>query len=361
MLVRRKRYYNHFNYNHRRRLEELLRKKVSIAKIADILGFSRQSIYNEIKRGIYMHRNTDYTEEERYCADIAHEKAIYNSTAKGGKLKIDCDLNLARKIEELIIDFGYSPAAALRYIQNDESTLYEVKILSVNTIYAYIDKGVFERLERKHLPRRKKYKATKRIVVKKENKECMRHKNRPTELSIESRALDVLLRRDFGHWEMDCVVGKRGNKKTLLVLTERFSRYEIIEVLKSKTVEEVTKALNRLEKRMGAMFYKVFKSVTVDNGSEFLNFNKLKKSLRRKGDRFKLFYCHPYSSWERGSNENNNILIRRFLPKSTNFDKHLTFKKAKKIEKWMNDYPREILGGLTAKHIFEIEVRKLRC
>ena len=116
-------------------------------------------------------------------------------------------------------------------------------------------------------------------------------------------------RNDFGNWEMDCVVGKQRSKKCMLVFTERKTRYEIIEVLKFHTVEEVVKALNRLEKRYGSRFYTIFQTITVDNGAEFADFEKMEKALYRKGNRTRIYYCHPYVPSERGSNENGNKLI----------------------------------------------------
>lgn len=347
--------FKHFNIRSRRKLSEMLIKGASIEDISLALGFSKQSIYREIKRARYIHTNHDYTYEERYNPEYAQELADMNLRAKGGNLKIDKDIKLANFIEEMIVEKKYSPEATLLYIKSN-NLKFDVEIKSVNTIYSYIDKGVFYRLERKHLPRRKKYKPTKRIIRKDDDRA---RKNRPKELSIEKREDNINDRASFGHWEMDCVIGKRNNKKTLLVLTERYTRYEIIQVIKRKTSKEVAKALNRIEKSFGSLFYKVFKSITVDNGAEFVKYDIIKKALRRKGDRFKLYYCHPYSSYERGSNENANILIRRFLPKGSDFDSVLTNKLVKSIEEWMNNYPRKILKGLSAGYLFKLQLENL--
>ena len=114
---------------------------------------------------------------------------------------------------------------------------------------------------------------------------------------------------------MDCVIGKLNNRKTILVLTERKTRYTILEVLKEHTASEVVKALNRIEKRYGSSFYRIFKTITVDNGSEFADYIGMEKSLYRIGNRTKVYYCHPEAPHERGSNEVGNRLIRRFYPK----------------------------------------------
>lgn len=177
--------------------------------------------------------------------------------------------------------------------------------------------------------------------------------------SIEKRPKYIEEREEFGHWEMDCVVGKRRNKKTLLVLTERKTRYELILMLKSKTIDEVRKALNRLEKKLYSGFYNLFKSITVDNGAEFSNPDILEKALYRVGKRTNIFYCHPYSSSERGSNENQNKLVRRHFPKSFDFDMLLKKSDIAKAQNWINNYPRKMFNGKSAQYLFDIECKKL--
>ena len=177
--------------------------------------------------------------------------------------------------------------------------------------------------------------------------------------SIEKRPEVVNTRETFGHWEMDTVVGLRGkSKKSLLVLTERKTRKEIIMELKRHTAAEVVKSLNKLERKWGKMFYKVFKTITVDNGSEFADSEGMEKAARRKGSRVKLYYCHPYSSCERGSNENQNRMIRRHVPKGTDFDT-VSGDTVKQIEIWINNYPRRLFNYGTAEERFNEEMAKL--
>ncbi len=126
-------------------------------------------------------------------------------------------------------------------------------------------------------------------------------------------------RDEFGHWEMDTVKGTKTQKSCLLVLTERKTRMEIIRKMSSCSSESVVIELKRIRETWGSMFSMVFKSITVDNGSEFADYNGM---LLLSGfvEKLKIYYCHPYSSSERGSNENANKLIRRHIPKSTNFN-----------------------------------------
>lgn len=118
-------------------------------------------------------------------------------------------------------------------------------------------------------------------------------------------------------------------------------------------------ALDTLEKKWGELFKQVFKSITVDNGTEFALCEELERSAINEGEkRTKLYYCHPYSSWERGTNEVTNKMVRRKVPKGTNFDGK-TEEEIQEVEDWINGYPRRIHGYRSAGELFEEEIRKL--
>ena len=120
----------------------------------------------------------------------------------------------------------------------------------------------------------------------------------------------------------------------------------------ASTSASVVAALNRMERKLGsAAFREMFRSITIDNGVEFADCAGMETSCRRSGTRTHVYYCHPYSAYERGSNENANRIIRRFLPKGTDFS-NLTRQKVKEIEQWMNRYPRETLGWKSANTVF---------
>ena len=146
----------------------------------------------------------------------------------------------------------------------------------------------------------------------------------------------------------------------LLVLTERKTRDELIFKLPDHTDEAVVAALDKLERRYGAdMFRQIFKTITVDNGSEFADVNGLERSILEEGEkRTHLYYCHPYSSWERGTNEVTNKMVRRKVPKGTNFDDK-TDEEIEEIESWINGYPRRIHGYRSAGELFTEELEKL--
>lgn len=340
--------YKHLTWSDRLVIERMYLKGYKVKDIANAVDHCQSTIYNELRRGRYMHTNSDLTEELRYSPDKVQAKYDEQKRNKGTDLKIGSDIELANYIENKIINEKYSPQAAL-YAAKNENREFSVEIKSVNTIYSYIRKGVFLNLTMEHLPREPK----------KRKEKLKRAKRTSKGVSVEKRPEIVDSREQFGHWEMDCVKGKRNNGTTLLVLTERKTRFEIVEVLKSCSTNEVRKALNRIEKEYKSSFYSIFNTITVDNGSEFADTQSMEKALYRVGKRTDIYYCHPYCSCERGSNENQNKLIRYFFPKGTDFNNTVNKKEAKRVQSWMNNYPRRLFDGGTATEAFRIECKKL--
>lgn len=336
------------------KIEALLKEGLSKAKIAAHLGVHRSTIYNELKRGEYEHRNSDWTTEIRYSQDIAQEKAEENLKVRGTQLKIGNDIAYANYIEDKIVNEDYSPAAVLGELKAQGREGEFNTTVCVATLYSYIDKGVFLKLTNKDLPVKKNKKRGYKKVRKQQARAAAGD-------SIEKRPEEIDKREEFGHWEMDSVIGKRGiSKNVLLVLTERKTRDEIIFKLPDHTDEAVVAALDRLERRYGSdMFKQIFKTITVDNGSEFADVNGLERSILEEGEkRTHLYYCHPYSSWERGTNEVTNKMVRRKVPKGTNFDDK-TDEEIEEIENWINGYPRRIHGYRSAGELFTEELEKL--
>lgn len=343
-------HYRQLTRTDRIKIESLLRVKCSTKQIAEILQVNPSTVYRETKRGEYEHLNSDWTTEIRYSADLAEERYQKNLAAKGGGLKIGKNRAYADYIEQKIVDEKYSPQAALGAALHEKKS-FGVTICKV-TLYSYIDKGIFYRLTNKDLPvkgqRKKKYNKVVRI-----------NKADITGTSIERRDAEIDKRETFGHWEMDTVKGKKKSQNSLLVLSERKTRKEIIKKLPSHTADAVVAALDDLEREWGARFSKVFKSITVDNGKEFSDCEGLERSAFNKNKkRTKLYYCHPYSSWERGTNEVQNKLIRRHIPKGTDFDNY-PIKEIARIEAWINDYPRWLFKYESANDRFDREVKLL--
>lgn len=333
----------------RLKIEALDKAGHKVKEIAEHIGVHQSTIYRELQRGRYIHTNSDLTEEERYSPDIAEERYQQNLRDKGPDLKIGKDHRLAEYIENKIANEDYSPGAVLGEIKA-KGMEFDTEI-SKPTLYSYIEKGVFLTITNKDLPVKG--------IRRKKNKKVRTQARAAAGDSIEKRPDSVKTREEFGHWEMDTVVGKKGESKhSLLVLTERKTRDEIVVLLFEHTMQAVVRALDCIEKKWGDLFSEVFKTITVDNGAEFSDCKGLEESILEDRQRTKVYYCHPYSSYERGSNENQNRLVRRKIPKGINFDDK-TIEEIQEVEDWINNYPREMFGWRTAAEMFQDELDKL--
>lgn len=339
------RHYKTLTWNDRLKIEAWLRVNTPKKIMAEALGVHISTIYREIKRGQYEHLNSDWTTEMRYSPEISEQKKQEYLRAKGGDLKIGNDVEYANYLEYKVAVDKYAPGAILGEIKR--KGLQFSTSISKTTFYRYIELGVFLTLTNKDLP-------VKRNKTEHKYDKVQRAKRPPKGESIEKRPEEIAERLTFGHWEMDCVEGKKGTKKTLLVLTERKTRNEIIRLMQDKTAASVVAALNKLEKELGTdMFARIFQSITVDNGSEFSDYIGIEQSsLHPDRNRTKLYYCHPYSSYERGSNENQNKMVRRHYPKGYDFT-NTTPAEIRKLEKWINNYPREMFDYYTSAELYE--------
>lgn len=347
------RFYSHLTRDDRLKIELMLRYGYKISEIAKEIQCNPSTIYREIKRATYVHRNSDWTEEIRYNPDEAERRYKEHLKHKGKGLKVEGEERLLQRIEQRIIDNKNSPYAALEAIKKSEER-FQVTI-SLSTCYNYIRKGVFPSLRVKDCPMPKKSAKKKKVFV---------SKRASKGTSIEKRPQNINSREELGHWEMDTVVGGIGSKKSLLVLTERKTLFEVIEPLKRHTAKEVVKALSRIERQLGEKCFRdIFRSITVDNGTEFSDWRGIEASRRCVTNRTKVYVCHPYRSVERARNENQNRFIRRHLPKGKNFD-GITRKEVKRIQDWMNAYPRKMFNGRSSKEeverILQAEERERR-
>jgi len=338
--IKRKKY-NHLSESERYKIEALLEGKKKVAEIAGILERARSTIYREISRGSISWTQTDLTERKRYRANRGQADYIRLGRNKERSLKIGKDKRLEAYIRKRILDGRFSPDAVIGEIK--AMGLRFENMICTKTLYNYIEAGIFsgisnENLWEKRKSKKRGYRQISRISQR--NRLARRISERPEEANS---------REEYGHWEGDCVKGPAGSKTSLLVLTERKTLEEIVIKLDQATQEEVKKALDRLEKKYGTGFKIKFKTITFDNGVEFLSWRSLEISVLDEAEqRTVIYFAHAYSAWERGSNENQNKIIRRFIPKGTDIA-DLSRYEIKRIETWMNNYPRKRLGYKTAK------------
>lgn len=324
----------------RYQIEILLQQKYTISQIADTLGIKYHTLYHEIKRGKVKQLDTLLAEHYVYKADYAQRVYEESLSHRGRNLKIGSDFAFVHYIEDMIHNQKYSPEALIQEMKNREICFSTT--LCYKTIYNYLDMGLFLNTSNEDLMSKKKKRPAK------EKRSSVALNNRTARL-ITERPAGIAKRDVYGHWEMDTVVSaKNTGLSCLLVLSERMTREEIIVKIKNKKSSSVVHALNMLERKLGSKsFREKFKTITCDNGVEFLDMKGIEKSRYTKGNRTMVYYCHPYSSYERGTNENINRMIRRFFPKGTNFDL-ITKQQVQLVETWINHYPRKIFGGISS-------------
>ena len=324
--------YQHLTIEEREKLQLILWQKQSVRVIARQLSRSPSSISREINKN----RRSDG--KRLYIPRAAHERAITKRSSRGER-------RLARneRLRDYVIKYlklGWSPEQIAAKAEEMTSTkisheaIYQYVYAQVHRYgYGYIKPGCEDL--RQYLARRKKRRVRKGLRA------SYRIEKGPLP-SIDSRPEEVERRENIGHWEDDLIVSKH-SKHALKTVNERKSGLVFIEKARNKTIFEsnrtVIKCLNHIPSE-----YR--KTLTRDRGSENLGHIDLEKSLG-----IQCYFAHAYHSWERGSNENLNGLIRRFLPKGTDF-RLVSNKQIKHIEYLINSRPRKRLGWKTPYEVF---------
>ena len=333
--------YSYITERERYLIEYMLNdKRYSIRRVSIELNRDYATVYREVQKGLVIQRKSDLSEVKIYKADYAQKVVSGNMSNRGRELKLKRNCDFLKFVEHSIVKEKHSPQASIyNYSKKNPSG----SPICLNTLYNYIYKGNVLNVKVKNLP----YKRKK--TVKREIKSKVALNNRFGQ-SIEKRDKEILSRSEFGHWEMDTVMSGRGSSACLLVLTERKSRIELVSKMKHKSMECVVKQLDNIEKKIGSSFSSVFKTITCDNGCEFLNSDGIVLSTSGSSCRTNLYYCHPFCSSERGSNENQNKLVRRKYPKGFHFSK-LSNNDVIELQHFINKYPRKIFQGRSALDI----------
>lgn len=331
MIVRTSRY---LSFDERKVIERMHKKKATQKEIAEVLGVSQQTISKELKKGRYIHTGK-FKDYPAYSAEKGQAIVDAGNRNKGAACRLYA-------MESYYVDYliylikikKFSPYAALRAV----SAHLGFRPFCLNSLYNYINLGLLEGVGAMDLPEKVRRKRRKKAV---DNS----RKRKAAGRSIEVRPPAVAARSEFGHWEGDCVIGRQsGTGETLLTLTERVTRFELIFKLEHKDTASVCKALNQISRCCD--FKALFKSITFDNGTEFSACKRME--FYRGKRRTDVYYAHPYSSWERGTNERHNRIIRRWWPKGRSLA-GVQQSDCVRVARWMNDYPRRILGGLSPR------------
>lgn len=196
------------------------------------------------------------------------------------------------------------------------------------------------------------------------SKQCLRHKGRRQEKqeeargkmivghTIDERPASVATREEFGHWELDTVVSSRGESKACeATFIERKTRFYWTMSMIDRTAKSMEQAIKEFVQKLGHK--KAFLSCTVDRGKEFSCWKEVEEDLN-----VPMYFCDPYSPWQRGTNENGNGLFREFFPKGTDFSKVTEEDKQEALRK-INTRPKKTLNWNNCWEVFQEEMLRL--
>ena len=348
-----KKQYHHLTKNNRITIQSLSEQKDKYGKrlfsnsyIADYIGVNKSTISRELKRiKSKINIRTGKIINKPYNAEDAQNDYEFKRAMSKANYILDDFPKLRKYIEDKILIDKWAPDAISGYINSHE--LYKqdgFTSISTTTIYRAIHYNLLK-VKKKDTRRMTKFEKSGKYSAKgnlPENK---------ISYSIELRPEDINERKFFGNWELDTVISTtKGTHKCLMTLTERKTRYEIIGILEAKTKEEVIAKFKKIQEFLKNNIKTIIKSITADNGTEFAGFLKI---IEITGAKF--YFCHPYASCEKGTNEKHNSIIRYFIPKSSLIENY-TIDEINNICHWMNNYPRKVLNYLTPKEALEKEL-----
>lgn len=338
----------HLTYKEMVKIEGHKENNLSNREIGRLLKRNKQTINNAINTGTVTQKRQQkqngktYTYyDEVYSAEAHHTIYLQNRRHSGRRPKwVETDDFLDWADTKMLED-KWSPDVV---VEKAKEKFPASIVPCTSTLYNWIDSGI---MQTKNIDLLEKVGRKPRETKGKE-----RRNKKVLGTSIEERPESVGDREEFGHWEIDTVVGnKNADEPVLLTLVERKTRFEKIFKIASQKANDVDQTLKAFIKQLNGLEGRIFKSVTSDNGSEFANLSKLT-------DETEVYFCHPYASYERGTSENQHKIIRRFLPKHQSL-KDVTDNQIRRIQQWMNDYPRKILSYKTAHQAFVLELQKL--
>lgn len=317
--------YKHLNIDERESILKMLSEQKNLTHIAELLGRNKGTISRELSRNLsstgeykphlaqrYYNKRRDASKDPYLLEQNGRLRQYVRNKLKQylapeqitGRLEIDYPDNLQMRV---------SPLTIYSWIQRDKK-----------------DGGkLYKLLRQGHRKRRKKHGSQdKRGQI-------------PDKRPISERPKAVDNREDIGHWEGDTVVGK-SHGSFVATHVERKSRYLLVGKVDDKTPESMNDTTRQLFRKIPRSKRK---TMTLDNGKEFAGFKELENSVG-----FCCYFADPYSSYQRGTNENTNGLLRQFFPKGTDFNE-ISEEEIDKIEALINNRPRKCLNYRTPHEV----------
>lgn len=321
-------------------------------RLASAIGTTLSNIYEIIKCGLVEVYNYDLTKRIEFSSQVAYDKRTKKSVESNASKR-----ETAKPFIELVIKEFRNPYN----INSIDEIIHDLKLnrqseidgmvtICTSTFYNYVEDNKIDNFSKDELPVKSKRKS------KNEEREG---KTPPKGISIDNRPFSPDDRTEFGHWEGDTIVGsnKIENSGAIFTLVERKTRFQITIKCRDRKALTILKAVKKIKQKYPELkeyeINKIFKSITFDNGVEFSKWEDIQNYLKTI-----CYFAHPYSSYERGSNENGNKLLRKFFPKGCNInsyaENHLT-----EANELINTKIRKILGYKSSLELFNIELAKL--
>lgn len=306
---------------------------VKIREIARRLSRSPSTISEEINRNSFVQESKRY-----YVAIKAQSESEKRQEESRKRHPLKDSPTYAYVLERL--KAGWSPeqiAGRLKRNNGNQTVICHETIYSFVYAKENLSLKLFEYLALKRIKRRKKF-----------GRNCHRERI-PQRVSIHERPEEIDQRIEFGHWEGDSIIGRRLSGGAIRTEVERVSRNTEGVLLTSATAQETLVAQ---EKIFASLPSEARRSTTVDNGSEHTLHKRLEENLG-----IKTYFADPYSAWQRGTNEYHNGLIRRYLPKGSDFSE-LTQEDLDDILWEINNRPRKVLEFSTPKEVYELNLKQ---
>lgn len=324
--------YRHLSLEEREKFYGLKQKGLSLRDIAKKLGRSHATLSKELKR------NTKYGKKYLPCYDQKRAERIGNRQRYKAPLK---DPEIFTYVRDKLRE-SWSPETIAGRIKIDRPELS----IHHETVYRYIYSKQAKRYELwKHLVLHRKKR------MKKNGRRVKRQGKIPNAVSIDLRPKVVDRRKQLGHWETDNMEGKKSDQSVVSATTERTTRYIILSKMNSRKATDKT---NALIERMKNLPEETKRTITADNGKENAYHEEISKTLN-----LKMYFCHAYHSWEKGTVENSIGRTRRYIPKGMSIDP-IAEEQISRAEFKLNNTPRKCLNYLKPYEKME-ELLKENC
>lgn len=330
----------HLSFEHRVLIQTRIKDGLSPNKIAREIGCAPNTVRNEIKRGTVSLYNGSTHRYKATVGQAAYEQNRQSCCRHYNFLEKNPFINF---VEEMFFEQKWSLDACVgKALKTGKFT--REQIVCTKTLYSYVDLGLLG-IKNNHLPEK-----LRRSPKNKRNCENKRILGR----SIDERPLEVNDRNEFGHWEVDLVIGsKEKDADALLTMIERKTREYCIIRVPGRNPEGVMAAFDVIRTQYSEHWDDIFKTITTDNGSEFSMLSDLEGLSKTL-----VYFAHPYTSCEKGSVERHNGLIRRFIPKGKRIESY-SDEQISNIEIWCNSLPRKLLNYSTPDELFEEELDRI--